>query len=211
VRVYDIGGGEGPEVVSNRILTVPNALSFARLAILPWLYLTVADGTAEGLLRGLVIGFIFAMTDWVDGYVARRFNQITKLGKLLDPISDRLFILTVVIAMVVVGLLPLWVVIVIGLRDVLMLTIGTGMLLRGVEPPAVTRLGKTATFGLMWAFPLLLVAGIVGEPADPQPVWWWAGMLVLTVNVVLYWLTAGDYLRTIRRDRIEPSPPAQPD
>lgn len=206
MRVYDIGGGEGPEVVSNKILTVPNALSFARLAILPWLYFTVADGTSEGLLRGLVIGFVFGITDWIDGYVARRFNQVTKLGKLLDPVSDRLFILTVVIALVVVGLLPLWVVIVIGVRDILMLTIGLGMLSRGVQPPAVTRLGKTATFGLMWAFPFLMLAGIIGEPADPQPTWWWIGMGILVVNVVLYWLTAADYLRTIRRGQ-----PPEPD
>lgn len=199
MKVYDIGGGEGPEVVSNKVLTVPNLLSFARLAILPWLYVTLADGTSSGLLRGLVIGFFFGITDWIDGYVARRFNQITKLGKLLDPVSDRLFILTIVIAMVVVGLLPLWVVIAIGVRDVLMLTIGLAMLTRGVQPPAVSRLGKTATFGIMWAFPFLLVAGIVGEPADPQPVWWWLGMVSLTINVGLYWLTAADYLRTIRR------------
>jgi cardiolipin synthase len=199
VRVYDIGGGEGPEVVSNKILTVPNLLSFARLAILPWLYFTTADGTSEGLLRGLVIGFFFGITDWIDGYVARRFNQVTKLGKLLDPVSDRLFILTVVIALVVVDLLPLWVVIAIGVRDVLMLTIGLIMLARGVQPPEVTRLGKTATFGLMWSFPFLLAAGIIGEPADPQPVWWWIGMVSLTINLVLYWLTAAGYLRIIRQ------------
>lgn len=199
MRVYDIGGGEDPEVVSNKILTVPNLLSFARLAILPWLYVTTADGTSEGLLRGLVIGFVFGITDWIDGYVARRFNQVTKLGKLLDPVSDRLFILTVVIALVVVDLLPLWVVIAIAVRDVLMLTIGLIMLARGVQPPAVTRLGKTATFGLMWSFPFLLAAGIIGEPADPQPVWWWIGMISLTINLVLYWLTAAGYLRIIRQ------------
>jgi hypothetical protein len=73
------------------------------------------------------------------------------------------------------------------------------MLARGVQPPEVTRLGKTATFGLMWSFPFLLAAGIIGEPADPQPVWWWIGMVSLTINLVLYWLTAAGYLRIIRQ------------
>ena len=200
MRVFDIGGGEGPEVVSNRILTVPNLLSLARLLILPWLYIELSRGTSAGLARGLAIGVVFGATDWVDGYVARRFNQVTKLGKILDPVSDRLFIGTIGVALVMSGLLPWWPVIAIIARDVLFLVVGI-FLIGGVGPPPVTRLGKAATFGLMWSFPFLLMAGIIGTPQDPQPVLYWLGWAILVINLVLYYIVAGQYARAVIQGR----------
>lgn len=197
MRLYDLGG-DGSEQVSNRILTVPNLLSFARLLILPWVFIEVANGR---FARGLAIGFLFGATDFVDGYVARRFDQVTRLGQVLDPLSDRLFIGTIAVALVVSGLLPWWpVALVIG-RDLVLLVAGLVMLGRGTRPPAVTRMGKTATFGLLWSFVPLLAAGIVGSADDPQPVLHAIGMVVLLASVGLYLVVAVDYARQLRAAR----------
>jgi cardiolipin synthase len=197
MRLYDLGG-DGSEQVSDRILTVPNLLSLARLLILPFVYVELASGR---LARGLLVGMVFGATDWLDGYVARRYDQVTRLGQLLDPLSDRLFIMTIAVALVVSGLLPWWLVAAVVVRDVALLVAGTVMLRRGARPPAVTRLGKTATFGLMWAFVPLIASGIIGTAEDPQPVLWWIGFLMLLASVVLYWATAVDYGRQLRAAR----------
>ena len=197
MRLFDLGG-DGSELVSNRILTVPNLLSFARLLILPWVFVEVANGR---FARGLAVGFFFGATDFVDGYVARRFDQVTRLGQILDPLSDRLFIGTIAIAMVVSNLLGWWpVALVIG-RDAVLLVASLVMLGRGARPPAVTRMGKTATFGLMWSFVPLLAAGIVGSAEEPEPVLFVIGMVVLLASVALYLVVAVDYARQLRAAR----------
>ncbi|MFA9428603.1 CDP-alcohol phosphatidyltransferase family protein [Egicoccus sp. AB-alg2] len=197
MRFYDLGGGGEQRVASRRVLTVPNLLSFARLAILPVVYLDLVQGR---LVRAFVLLVVFASTDWFDGYVARRFDQVTELGKLLDPISDRVLFVVVGVAFVVSGLLPLWAVLVLLVRDVLVGIAGVALVLRGAKPPDVTRLGKTATFGLMWALPTFLVAAIVGDGTqDPQPVLYAIAWVLFLVNAALYWLAAADYARTVRR------------
>lgn len=193
VRLFDLGG-DGTEVASNRVVTVPNALSTARLCILPYLYLVLADGR---LGWGLTVGFVFGMTDFLDGYVARRFDQVTKLGQLLDPISDRLFIMTVAIGIVVAGLVPWWAVAAIFVRDLLIFLAGAFLLSRGVGTPPVTRLGKASTFGLMWSYVFLLAGGIVGTATEPQPLLYGVGFAMLLVSLVLYWLTAAGYARFV--------------
>jgi hypothetical protein len=92
VRVFDIGKKDGPEIVSDRVLTVPNLLSLARIAALPIIYLDLVAGR---LIRALVLLGVFAATDWLDGYLARRFDQVSKLGKVLDPTSDRILFVVV--------------------------------------------------------------------------------------------------------------------
>lgn len=195
VKLYDLGG-DGMEEASDRVLTWANGLSFARLLILPWLYMLLADGR---LALGLAVGFVFGVTDFVDGYVARRFDQVTKLGKLLDPFSDRLFIATIAVGVVVAGLLPWWAIALILARDVVVFAAGIYLVSSGRGAPAVTRLGKTATFGIMWSWVPLLGAGIVGTARDPQPVLFAIGAVMLGVSLVLYWATAFDYFRTTWR------------
>lgn len=197
MRLYDLGG-DGTEQASSRIWTIPNLMSFARLLILPFVYVELSSGR---LLRGLLVGMVFGATDWLDGYVARRFDQVTRLGQLLDPLSDRLFIMTIAVALVVAGLLPWWLVAAVVVRDVALLVAGLSLLGRGARPPAVTRLGKTATFGLMWSFVPLIAAGIVGTAADPQPALHWLGLGMLVVSVGLYWVVAVDYARQLRAAR----------
>jgi cardiolipin synthase (CMP-forming) len=164
------------------------------LAVLPWLYIEAVRGN---LLRALIIGIAFGATDWIDGYVARRFNQVTKLGQLLDPLSDRLFIITVAIALVVAGLLPWPIVAAIVLRDTVLLIAGIVLLGGGARPPAVTALGKYATFGLMWSFVPLLAGGIVGTVDDPEPILWTIGVVGLAISVILYYVVAVDYGRQL--------------
>lgn len=199
MRVFDIGAKDGPQAVSDRVVTVPNLLSFARLAALPIIYL---DLVTERYVRALVLLAVFAATDWLDGYVARRFDQVSKLGKLLDPLSDRVLFLVVGVGFVVADLLPLWALLLLLVRDAAVLVVGGVLLARGASPPEVTRLGKAATFGLMWAFPTFLVAAIVGDgPTDPQPVLQAAAWVTYLVNAVLYYLVAADYARTLMRHR----------
>lgn len=197
MRLYDLGGGDERRVASRRVLTVPNLISFARLAILPVVYLDLTSGR---LLRAFVLLAVFTSSDWFDGYFARRLDQVTELGKLLDPISDRVLFVVVGVAFVVSGLLPLWVVLALVARDVLVAGAGLVLLARGAKPPDVTRLGKTATFGLMWALPMFLLAGIVGDGVDdPQPVLHVVAWVLLAINGVLYWVAAFDYARIVRR------------
>lgn len=199
MRVFDIGKKDGPEQVSDRVLTVPNLLSFARIAVLPVIYLDLVAGR---LVRALVLLAVFAATDWLDGYLARRFDQVSKLGKLLDPTSDRILFVVVGVGFVVADLLPLWALVVLLVRDLAVVIVGGVLILRGARPPDVTRLGKTATFGLMWAFPTFLLAAIVGDgAADPEPILYTLAWVTFLVNTVLYYLAAVDYARTLLRAR----------
>ena len=197
MRIYDVGGGDEPRIASRRVLTIPNLLSFARLAVLPFVYLDLAN---DRFTRAFVLVAVFAATDWLDGYLARRLDQVTELGTLLDPISDRVLFVVVGVGFVVSGLLPLWAVLILVVRDVLVGAAGVALLVRGATPPPVTRLGKTATFGLMWALPMFLLAAAVGEgAAAPQPVLHALAWVLFAINAVLYWLSAFDYARTLRR------------
>ncbi|MFU8839867.1 MAG: CDP-alcohol phosphatidyltransferase family protein [Nitriliruptoraceae bacterium] len=197
MRVFDIGAKDGPQEASDRIWTIPNALSLARLLVLPLIYLDLVDGR---LTRAFVLLVVFAATDWLDGYLARRLDQISRLGTLLDPISDRALFLVVGIAFVVAGLLPVWALLLIVVRDVAVLLVGGALLVAGRTPPAVTRIGKAATFGLMWAFPIWLVAAMVGGgAAEPQVVLAGLGWVVYAVSVVLYYVSAGQYAVEVAR------------
>ncbi|WP_433205681.1 CDP-alcohol phosphatidyltransferase family protein [Nocardia sp. CA-107356] len=141
-------------IFDDRIFTVPNALSVLRLAGVPlflWLLLVVrADGWAFALLVAS------GVTDFLDGKLARLLDQSSRLGALLDPFVDRLYLITTLAAFVIRGLLPWWVaVILIGRDAILALTLSVYKR-RDLDPPEVIYLGKAATFALMSALPWLL-------------------------------------------------------
>jgi cardiolipin synthase len=147
----------------DRVWTVPNALSFLRLLGVPlflWLLLGPhADAWALGVLA--LSGF----TDWLDGVLARKLNQTSRLGALLDPAADRLYILSSLIGLVLRHVIPLWLALVIVGRDVV-LGLCLPLLRRaGYAPPAVHYLGKAATFSLLYAFPFLLLGTYHGTAA----------------------------------------------
>jgi cardiolipin synthase len=141
--------------VSDRVLTIPNALSVLRLLGVPlflWLILGPEhDGWAIVVL--MVAGF----TDWADGQIARRMNQTSELGQLLDPVADRLYILATVFGLAMRDIIPWWLAIALPLRDLLLTLTLPILKRRGYTALPVHFLGKAATFNLLYAFPLLLL------------------------------------------------------
>lgn len=192
-RLFDVGAKDGPEVVSDRVLTVPNLLSLVRLLVMPLVWL---DITGDRPVRALVVLALLVSTDWIDGYVARRFDQVSRLGKVLDPISDRILIAIVVVALGVAGIVPWWALGAVLLRDVVVGIVGLVVLARGAEAPAVTRMGKAATFGLMFTFPTFLFAEAIGGTG--REVLRVAAFAGLAVATVLYYAAAFGYARVVR-------------
>lgn len=174
---------------SDRILTVPNLLSVIRLAGVPlFLYLLLvrqADGWA------LVILALSGFTDWADGKLARLLDQTSRLGAMLDPFVDRLYVVTTLIGFVVRGIIPWWVATVLIGRDVLLALTLPIYRRRGLPPPEVIYLGKAATFLLMCALPLMLAAQ--GDWALSTLARPW-GHAFLIWGTVLYLWTAALYL-----------------
>lgn len=151
-----------------RVLTVPNLLSFSRLLGVPlflWLLLGPhADGWA------LVVLMLSGVTDWADGALARKLNQTSRLGALLDPVADRLYILATLIGLVLRHVIPLWLAVLIIGRDLVLACTLPALRRRGLTGLPVHYLGKAATFNLLYAFPLLLIGshpGTLGEVAKP--------------------------------------------
>lgn len=192
-------GPAGP-VVSDRVLTVPNALSAVRLLLVPVFLVLVLTGQD---LAALIVIVISSATDYLDGIIARRFGQITKLGQLLDPAADRLFIFAAVIALAVRDVVPWWIVLVILGRDVMLVALGIVLAQHGYGPLPVHHLGKFATFALFYALPIL-VLGQAFPALQPysDPIGWafilWGGLL--------YWWAGALYLRQTRALLSESSP-----
>ena len=185
------------EVTTDRVLTVPNLLSFARLALVPvflWLLLVPRETWAD--LLALVILAVSAFTDWLDGYLARRWNQISRVGQLLDPVADRLYIVATVVAFVVRDIVPWWFAVAVIVRDIV-LALAIPVLRRyGLGPLPVHFLGKAATFNLLYALPLLLLGQIEGSLGPVALVFGWAFALW---GLGLYWVAALLYLEQARR------------
>ena len=175
------------QVATDRVLTVPNALSFLRLLGVPlflWLALgPKADGWA------IVVLAISSFTDWLDGKLARLLHQTSRLGQLLDPAADRLYILATVLALSVRHIMPWWLAIVLVARDLVLALFLPILKRHGYGPLPVHYLGKVATFNLLYALPLLLlgdghatinhVARIIGWAFAiwGTALYWWAGGL----------------------------------
>lgn len=189
--------------VSTRIWTIPNVLSFFRLLLIPlFLYLLVTEQYGWAVLVVAVSSF----TDFVDGFVARHFNQITRLGQLLDPAADRLFILTTLLGLGWIGVLPWWFVGAIIARDVLLIVLGIVLANHRFGPLPVHHLGKMGTFAILFAMPVILLATAIPETAwIALPVGWAAGVW----GVFLYWWAGVAYAlqaaRMIREIRVAPA------
>jgi cardiolipin synthase (CMP-forming) len=172
-----------------RILTVPNLISFARLAGVPLFVYLFLGAHAEGW--AVVVLAVGGTSDWVDGYLARRLRQVSRLGALLDPFADRLYILATLLALTVSAVVP-WVFTIALLAREGVLLGALGVLRRyGHGPLPVHYLGKTSTFILLMAFPVLLLARV--SPAAAP----WAGpngWALAWWGIALYWLAAGLYL-----------------
>jgi cardiolipin synthase len=178
---------DGEVAVSRRVLTIPNVISIIRLAGVPlflWLILVPeADGLALALLA------LSGLSDYADGYLARRLNQTSQLGAILDPVADRLYILSTVIGLGIRDIIPWWVAIILPARDAFLWCLVPFLRTRGYSSLPVHFLGKAATANLLYAFPLLLLGDGTGVLATLAKVfgwafaiwgtglYWWAGLL----------------------------------
>src|SRR5688500_12794409 len=138
---------------SRRVLTIPNLLSAIRILLIPAFVTLILDGDTR--LAGFLLLGAVVSTDWVDGYIARRTGQVTEVGKLLDPLADRLAMAAALITFVATDLLPLWAALVILVRDAVVLGAGVWLALTGGPRIEVRTIGKYATFTLMWGLPMI--------------------------------------------------------
>jgi cardiolipin synthase len=185
--------------VSTRIVTIPNLLSFFRLLLIPVFLILLVS---QQYIWALVVLVGSSLTDFVDGFVARHFNQVSRVGQLLDPAADRLFIFSTLIGLAWTGFIPWWLAGVILARDLLLLILGVILANFGYGPLPVHHLGKMGTFALLTAMPLLVLGAAfpaIGTITDPlgwaAALWgvflyWWAG--------ILYALEAGRLIRIPR-------------
>jgi cardiolipin synthase (CMP-forming) len=192
---------------SSRIFTAANVVSVIRLMAIPvFLILVIRDQ----LVAAFVLLVAAVLTDFVDGMIARRMNEITKLGQFLDPFADRLFIAATVIALAIQGVLPWWFVIAVMLRDALLGVGGIVMSRYGHATLPVKWWGKVATFGLLFVLPLFLLSVMITEfgSATVGAVLMMVAWPIAAVAVVLYWVVGFSYLfdaisiaRTATRER----------
>jgi len=190
-------------VFADRVLTVPNLISLARLACIPWfLWLLFSEENrwAAALLWGAV-----GATDWVDGWWARRFDAVSELGKLIDPVTDRAVLITAIVAVGIDGSVPWWLVAATLAREVLVAVAGLALGALGARRIDVTWWGKCATFGLYFAFPCLLAGASGNAAADAFRL---AGWVFAAPSLAYSYLSAAQYvplareaLRQGRRDR----------
>lgn len=178
--------------VSDRVLTIPNALSLVRLIGVPvflWAIFAERDVLALVVLAGS------GLTDYLDGKLARAMGLESRLGELLDPIADRLYILTTIVGLAWRDIIPWWLVAILVAREVFMAVVMLRVRSLGQIGLPVHFVGKAATFNLLYAFPVLLLAQVsepVREWAEPLGwafVWW---------GTALYWLAAYIYVLQLR-------------
>jgi cardiolipin synthase (CMP-forming) len=182
--------------VSDRVLTVPNVLSALRLVGVPvflWLLFTHQDVWA------FVVLALSGISDYLDGKIARRFHLVSRLGQLLDPIADRLYVLTTLIALALRDIIPLWLLVVLVARDLFMGVVILLLKRVGQTGLPVHFVGKAATFNLLYAFPILLLSTVEGSVGDiARPVGWafaWWGVTLYWLAAVLYAIQATSVIR----------------
>lgn len=178
--------------MGRRVLTVPNALSMVRLLCVP-LFVWLLFGTDERTVTYLFLGIVGG-TDWVDGWIARRFHQESELGKILDPVADRVLLLTATVCLMIDGVLPTWVGVAVLVREGIISAATLGLALAGARRIDVTFIGKCGAFALMMALPGFLLVDTLrpGILHDGFDIATWA----LTIGgLALSYLAAAGYVR----------------
>jgi len=180
-------------VFEDRLLTVPNLISLTRLAGVPvflWLLFAQDQRYAAAWLWG-----VLGATDWVDGWWARKFNVVSEFGKLIDPVTDRVVLITGILAVGVDGSVPWWLVVAALTREGLVAVAGLVLGMLGARRIDVTWWGKVATFGLYFAFPFLLAGASDVSIAD-----WFrtAGWIIAVPSLIYSYLSAAQYVPLAR-------------
>jgi cardiolipin synthase len=192
--VTAIAATDGGQTGLDRIVTAPNAIALVRLACIP-LFLWLLFGADRQTLAAVLLAVLGA-TDWVDGFVARRYGQVSTLGKVLDPVADRVLVVTAVIAIIVHGAVPLWFGVATLAREVVVS--GAVLLLAslGAARIDVLWIGKAGTFALMFAYPAFLLSyGSASWQGPIRVVAWVTGL----VGLALAWVAAASYVPVARR------------
>jgi cardiolipin synthase (CMP-forming) len=181
----------------DRVLTIPNGISAVRLAGVPvflWLVLGLRTATGDYWAVGLLI--VAGASDWLDGKIARALNQASRLGQMLDPAADRLYIAATVVALAVRNIIPWWLVAILAVRE---LVVGGALAVlkrrTGLGALQVSLVGKAATLCLLYAFPLLFLGDHPGWGGTVARIIGWAFAIWGTV---LYWWAATLYLTQAR-------------
>jgi len=178
---------------SSAVVTVPNVLSLARIVLIPvFSWLTANERTR---LWGILLFAVVVSTDWVDGYVARRTGQVSELGRILDPVADRLAIGAGLVTFVISGIFPFWGAVLILVRDVAIL-LGGAVVLWGRDIRVEVRwIGKIATASLMAAIAWIAWGNAGGPLGEVLLV---GGWLAFAVGIVEYYVAAGLYAIDVR-------------
>ena len=176
----------GESAGASQIWNVPNVLSMLRLVLVPVFLVLIVLGD---YVAALIVLIVASLTDLLDGFIARHFNQVTRLGQLLDPAADRLYIFAALIGLAAQGLVPWWIVVLIVSRDVMLLVLAVVLANHGYGPLPVHQLGKAATFALFFGLPVIML-GLAFPAVQPvsEPVgwaitlwgaflYWWAGII----------------------------------
>ena len=179
---------------TDRVLTIPNVISFLRIALIPVFVALIVDPDTRR--AGLVLFVVVVATDWVDGALARATGQVSDLGKVLDPVADRLAIAAGLIALVVADAFPLWAALLILVRDVAVLIAGLVLLSKRRARIEVRYLGKVATFALMAAI-ACIARGSLGYPLAPAALA--CGWAFYAVGIVEYYVATVLYVGDLRR------------
>jgi cardiolipin synthase len=194
MRFIGAGSGPGqPHVDRDLVFTIPNFLTVLRFMGVP-LFIWLVLSRQEYGLAVLVLA-IMGGTDWVDGYVARRFNQTSKLGRVLDPIADRLALIAVAVTLVIAGVVQWWYLAALLVPDAVLLTMSL-FYFHGHPDLPVSRVGKARTGLLLLGTPLLVLSKLAIPFAEAYFV---AAWIVLGLGLVGHWVAAYNYFWAIRR------------
>jgi cardiolipin synthase len=178
----------------DRILTAPNVITLVRLFCIP-LYLWLLFGAHRQIAAAVLLAALGA-TDWVDGFVARRYGQVSTFGKVLDPTADRILVGTAVISIMIYGAVPLWFGLATIAREVLVSAMVLLLASLGAARIDVLWVGKAGTFGLMFAYPTFLLGDGTASWQEPiRVIAWVTGLIGLS----LAWWAAGSYIAPARR------------
>ncbi|NCG40655.1 MAG: hypothetical protein GWP30_06650 [Actinobacteria bacterium] len=174
--------------------TVPNLISLLRLCCIPifiWLLFGKNDRWAAALMLGAL-----GASDWVDGYIARRFNQVSELGKILDPTADRLMLLVAIFAIMVDGSVAIWVAGLALIREALVAIVAIVIAALGARKIDVTWWGKTGTFFVMFAFPFFLAGASEVQGASLFTLGAW---VCVVVGMPIHYYSAFAYIPIARQ------------
>lgn len=178
---------------AGRIATVPNLITLVRLCFLP-VFLWLLFGLGDQVAAAVVLGVLGA-TDWVDGFVARRFHQVSTVGKVLDPVADRLLMVTAVVAITVYGAVPVWFGAATLAREVVVSVAVLLLASLGASRIDVLWVGKAGTFALMFAYPAFLLSdGGATWQVPFRAFAWFCGI----GGLVLAWVAAAAYVPASR-------------